>query len=111
MGYAKGVRNGHAGSHLREPACALVEAISADDPCWWEVDSGNGRPFASPAAAYNHLGRLWHCKDVVPESTRLAAERILDRDLGTYAALVRALRPVLAERIKQGVEDSTPATV
>jgi hypothetical protein len=100
MGYAKGVRHGHAGGHLREPACALVEAIYANDPRWWEVGDGHGVPFATPAAAYQHLGRLWHCRDIVPSGTRRAAEEIVGREVCTYSALVRALRPILAERMQ-----------
>ena len=101
MGYAKGVRLGHAGGHLRGPVCDLVEALYARDPRWWEVEDGDGVPFASPAAAHEHLGRLWHCSDIVPSDIRRAAEDIVGSELHlwTYAALVHALRPVVAEEM------------
>lgn len=103
MGYAKGVRRGHAGGHLREPACVLVEALSAGAPGWWKVDDGTGVPFATPDAAYRHLGRLWHCTDVVPSAVRQAAEEIVGRRVWTYAALVRTLRPIVAEQMQRTI--------
>jgi len=104
MGYAKGVRHGHASGHLREPACALVESIYSSnythDAAWWEVDAGDGHPFPSAEAAYRHLGRLWHCRDTVPGSTRRAARSSLDvgdDDVLTYSQLVRHLRGYITD--------------
>ncbi len=101
MGYAKGVRRGHAGGHLRQPVDDLVEALCDGVSRWWEVDDGDGVPFGTPAAAYRHLGRLWHCTDVVPADIRQAAEDLVGDGPPpwTYARLVRALRPVVAEQM------------
>jgi hypothetical protein len=101
VGYAKGVRRGHAGGHLREPACALVEGLSGGARDWWEVDDGTGVPFRTQDAAYRHLGRLWHCTDVLPSAVRRAAEEVVGRRVWTYAALVRALRPIVAEQMRR----------
>ena len=100
MGYAKGVRFGHAGGHLREPVLALLEAIVADDPRWWDVDDGNGGPFSSPEAAYRHLGRLWHCRDCVPGTYRsIAVDLGAEEEPFTYASLVRWMRPYMLEEL------------
>ena len=98
MGYANGIRLGHAGGHLRDPALELVERIWRQEPRWWEVDDGNGLPFASPAAAYRHLGRLWHCSDTVPSASRQMAQDFLDvTDLtptvSLFDACARTWRP------------------
>ena len=101
MGYARGVRGGHAGGHLREPLIELVEALASDEPDWWPVDSGNGELFDSPQAAYAHLGRLWHSVDVVPSDVRQFACDLLAEDEEsqpyTYGQLVRRLRPLIAD--------------
>ncbi len=100
MGYARGVRRGHAGGHLRGPACELVEAIWTGESRWWEGDNGDGIPFGSPQEAYEHLGRLWHCTDQFPSYFRELAQEFLGRDgIWSYAILVRALRPYIAERL------------
>jgi hypothetical protein len=94
MGYARGVRRGHAGGHLRQPVEDIVETLYKKDRRWWDVDAGNGDPFDSAAAVYKHLGRLWHCTDTVPNTIRSLAEDILgEGNYFTYAQLVRALRP------------------
>ena len=93
MGYARGVRGGHAGGHLREPALDLVEAIWHRDANWWQVDAGDGEPFTSPEAAYRHLGRLWHCSDTVPSTYRSLAEDLVGEGRAwSYASLARHLR-------------------
>ena len=100
MGYAQGVRYGHAGGHLREPVLELVEALRWDPERWWDVADVEGEPFQSPGAAYDFLGRLWHCTDIVPSSTRTIALSMLgeDRLVTTYAQLVRELRQYIASR-------------
>jgi hypothetical protein len=88
MGYAKGVRAGHAGGHLREP---LLEAL--DEPRHW-FDY-----FGSRLAARRHVGKLWHCTDILPGFARDTVLAILDLDVGleqveppyTYGQLVRRL--------------------
>jgi hypothetical protein len=49
-GLANGVRLGHAGDHLRQPVCDLVDALSDGDQRWWEVDNVDGVPFATPCS-------------------------------------------------------------
>ena len=96
VGSAKGVRYGHGGGHLREPVLEIVEGLYARDPRWWEVTGDASARFDSPEAAYAHLGRLWHCTDIVPSRIRAVAEELLgDGTYDTYAQLVRALRPFL----------------
>ncbi len=99
MGYPRGVRHGHAGGHLRKPVLELVESMYADKlggyaGAWWS-------PFESPEEAYDHLGRLSHCTDIVPGSTRSMMMEMVDEEHEpvTYAVLVRQLRPVIAGRI------------
>jgi hypothetical protein len=101
MGYAKGVRLGHAEDHLREPVLALLKAIGADEPRWWQVEDGDGEPFSSPEAAYRHLGRLWHCRDVVPGTYRsIAVDLGADPEPFTYGSLVRWMRPYLVDKLQ-----------
>ena len=93
-------RSGHAGEDLRQPALALVEALSLDPEHWWQVAHGDGNEFMSRSAAYRHLGMLWNCGDFVPASTRAMAETLLagEGEIWTYAQLVRRLRPALVTR-------------
>jgi hypothetical protein len=90
MGYATGVRWGHAGGHLRDPVCEAVErgyASRGMDP-WW-------RAFGSREAARAHVGKLWHCTDIVDGLTRQMAVDVLgldhDGEVMTYARLARLL--------------------
>jgi hypothetical protein len=105
MGYAHGVRRGHAGGHLRQPVEDIVEALYKGDRSWWEVSGGNSDPFDSAEDAYKHLGRLWHCTDIVPNDIRSLAEDLLgEGDYFTYAQLVRKLRPYVRRLIADAYE-------
>ncbi len=97
MGYAKGIRQGHAGGHLREPALEIVDALERPDCEWWSAATYDGQPFGSAEAVYDHLGRLWHCTDVVPGFYRTSVEIVTGRTVGTYAQLARAVRTYLVD--------------
>ena len=100
MGYAHGIRAGHAAGHLREPAIAIVEALYSGESDWWAVEGPEG-PLASPREAYDHLGRLWHCRDIVPSWVRETVHWLSgleDRPVWTYGQLSRALRPWLIDQ-------------
>jgi len=90
MGYANGVRAGHAAAHLRDPMnAALEDAAYSHGREWWTA-------WGSRESARELVGKLWHCTDVVPRSTRQAASEVLGLNdewaVGTYAQLSRRLR-------------------
>ena len=92
MGYAKGVRAGHASGRLREPVFELLDSILSGDERWWEPT------FRSADAAYRHLGLLWHSRDVLPSAYRAIAVALgADPEPFTFAALVRWMRPYIVD--------------
>jgi len=91
-GYAKGVRYGHAGGHLRDPLDEALE-LEYEGKNWWEH-------FKTKDAALKHIGKLWHCTDIMPSrySDVLREYNEKFRFLGfTYAQVVRVLRDHLVD--------------
>jgi hypothetical protein len=104
MGYGKGVFLGHAGGHLREPVLnALDEWYEGAIKNWWESKEFGPENFydeqlgdkklRNKERALKIVGKLWHCKDILPSSARDTAKESfnLDSEPMTYAQLARLL--------------------
>ena len=84
-GYAKGVRFGHAGGHLRGPLVEAVEDWQTGRIKHWSDF------FESKEVAREHVGKLWHCTDILSGDIRRLVSEEFDRPVGTFGQLARLL--------------------
>ena len=94
-------RGGHAPSHLRDAFLEWLEEsieLSANNPLPLTVTIGD-----EPRPVAWLFGQLWNCSDVLPRQAFdevndiLASENAPAIDRQTYAAAVRALKPLISQ--------------
>ena len=95
-GYGRGIYFGHASIYLRESLIKALKEWRAGNIKHWSAF------FGSKDLARVHVGRLWHCTDVLPGDIRELASRAfeLKYPVRSYAQLARVLLTDLKKSVQ-----------